>query len=52
MERPTIMRRKSAILLGIALSVGLISSGLHAAKKAEIVDAKSQSQQVMTIKKA
>lgn len=33
MEKPKIMRRKSAILLAIALSVGLISSGLHAAKK-------------------
>ena len=33
MEEPKIMRRKSAILLAIALSVGLISSGLLAAKK-------------------
>jgi hypothetical protein len=29
-----IMTRKSAILLAISLSIGLISSGLHAAKKA------------------
>lgn len=33
MEKPKIMRRKSVILLAIALSVGVISSSLHAAKK-------------------
>ena len=33
MERSKIMTKKSAVLLAIALTVGLISSGLHAAKK-------------------
>lgn len=50
MDLSQIMKRKSAVLLAIALSVGLISSGLHAAKKANLEE--HNTHQVVSIKKA